>query len=437
MWERFKRFVANLVLGAPAPPPPPPPPPANSYFGFQWQPGNGAPGTLDPAALALIPGNAAGLYVGFQWARLNPGFLRWSGPGPVDPVYDYVASPFMPLAPAAALTALIAQLQGNPPPGEDWNIAMQTQLDLTGYLRYATWCLNLIHQTAAGTALLNELRNGAHRVIVAPFSASNTAVADAGTMTNVVSATLRAFDQSQAPLNRQAIRAAIDQTYNHLGAGLPRYNQLAADLNALPLYSLFVNENAFVANFLQANYQYLGAPITGQQLMTWLAGGGFPNFEAWLLNDAVVTGVNLRKLLFQAMIVTLFPNSAAQAGTGTFVGWNVLDEELNRQGNADWRPPAIGLAHELMHALYNARGTAPGYDDNNFTITSAELQATGIVPFNNNAVSENQVRAQWVGVNNPAPDPTNIGAAPIPRRAVYAAPVAPQTPTNMRNGLLI
>jgi hypothetical protein len=436
----FFRYIANLIFGPPPvpPPPPPAPPPANSYFGFQYVPGVGAPGTLDPAALALIAPGAPGLYVGFMLANLAPGFLRWAGAGPIDPVYGQVGSPFMPLAPCAAVTNLLAQLQANPPAGENWHLAAQTELDLTGYLRYATWCLNLINQTAAGAPQLNTLINGAQRVIIAPFFGGNNAVAGANTMRNTVAQTLWGFDQNNLPLNRVAIRAAVDAQYAALGVGLPRYNQFAADLNAMPLYSTFVDEAAFVGNFLQNNYLYLGAPITGQQLMDWLSVLGDPIFEAWLLVNTVVTGVNLRRFLFLAMMIALFNNSAAGGGAGTTVGWNVLNEDMNQMGNPDWRPPAIGLAHELMHAYYNGLGTAPGYDDNNFTSTAAELQVTGIIPFNNNLVSENQIRAQWAGINAPPPDATNTNGLAIPRRTIYT-PVPPgQTPTTMRqNGQLI
>jgi hypothetical protein len=59
----FFQYLYNLLFG---PPVPPPPSPAALHFGFQWVPGNGAPVTLDPAALALISPGAAGLYIGSQ-----------------------------------------------------------------------------------------------------------------------------------------------------------------------------------------------------------------------------------------------------------------------------------------------------------------------------------------------------------------------------------
>lgn len=429
----FFRYLLSFVWPAPAPPPPPPPPPAMSYFGFAWVPGNGAPGTLDPAALAIIPPAATGLFIGFHEASFTQ--LRWAGAGPVPPVFDYAMSPFMPAAPCAALTALVAQLQANPPVGETWTPAAAEEIDMTGFFRYTAWCLNLLNQTAAGNTFLTALRLGGQRVIIAPFTGANNAVA-AGVPRNAVAQSLYGADLNMASLNRPVIQAAIDLQYAHLGAGLPRYNQFAIDLNAMPLYSLFVDEANFnlTPTFLQTNCQYLGADISGTDLLAWLTGPGTP-FEAWLVGTPLLpaSAVIPRRFLFLAMILQLAPNSAASAGAGSVIGWNVLDENENQQGNPDYRPPVIALGHELIHAYFNAAGTAAGYDNNNFTTTSAELEVVGIVPFQANAVSEDQVRAQWAAINNPAPDVTNTPpVAPPPRRTIYTPPAPGQTAAQMR-----
>jgi len=340
----------------------------------------------------------------------------------------------MPVAPCAAVTNLIGQLMANPPVGENWNIPLATQIDLTGYFRYATWCLNLINLTAAGNTQLTALRNRALQTVISPFFGGNAATAfGGGSPMNAVAATLWDFDQNGTPLNKAAIRAAIDQHYNGLGAGLPRYNQLAADVYAMLTYSLFIDETLFAANILTGNFLYQGAQITGADLMAWLSVGGFPNFEAWLPTNTLVTGINLRRFFFMALTIILLDSSAPQAGRSTEVTWNVLDWEQNNLLDPDWRPPAIGLAHELMHAYYNTAGSAPGYDNSNYTTTAAELQAAGIMPFNGNAVGENQVRAQWVGIVPPAADPTNTPGVAIPRRTIYTPPIPPQTPVTERN----
>jgi len=437
----FFRYCLSCLWPAPAPPVPPP---AGSLYGYAWVPGNGAPGTLDPAALAIIPPGTAGLFIGFR----EPSFdqLRWTGPIPpaVPPVFGYALSPYMPAAAAPAVTAMIAQLQANLPVGENWNVTAAEEIDLTGYFRYTAWCLNLLNQTFAGNAYLTALRTGGRCVVIQPFGQANNTVAVAGTARSAVAQALYMADGNMAGLNRAVITAAIDAQYAHLGIGLPRYNQFAADLNAMPLYSMFVDETQFnlTPTFLQTNCQYLGAPISGAVLMAWLTAPGTPAataFEGWLVATGVlvVSQVIPRRFLFLAMTLQLAPNSAASAGADSVVGWNVLDENDNQQGNVDYRPPAIALGHELIHAYYNAAGTACGYDNNNFTTTGAELEVVGLTPFNVNAVSEDRVRAQWAAINNPVPDPTNTPPGPVgplPRRTIYSAPPIGSTVAQTRQG---
>jgi hypothetical protein len=52
------------------------------------------------------------------------------------------------------------------------------------------------------------------------------------------------------------------------------------------------------------------------------------------------------------------------------------------------RPPYIGLAHELVHAWNNAQGTAV-YDK-----ARNEKIVTGLLPSNNNPITENAIRAE-------------------------------------------
>ena len=201
-----------------------------------------------------------------------------------------------------------------------------------------------------------------------------------------------------------------------LPEGLPRFERLALDVNAAPLYSVYVEENAFPPSFLKDHFWYKRNPLTGETLMQWLSDPGAPEFEALLEGYYRGTkvsgeGVNLREALYSTLNILLSPHSPPrprdQAVEGTFsaVKWSVLLEGDNVPGGAHSRPPAIGLAHELMHAYHNTRGDAPGYDiDNSFGTTAAELQATGIIPFDKDEVSENVVRSQWGKVNNPPPD---------------------------------
>jgi hypothetical protein len=58
------------------------------------------------------------------------------------------------------------------------------------------------------------------------------------------------------------------------------------------------------------------------------------------------------------------------------------------------RPPAIGLAHELIHALHNSSGVnmkLVGKDGENIE----EIITTGMPPYNFEELSDNKMRTQW------------------------------------------
>ena len=88
--------------------------------------------------------------------------------------------------------------------------------------------------------------------------------------------------------------------------------------------------------------------------------------------------------------------------TGTGSGSEVLvhhNHTLRRSEDGQEIPPAIGLVHELVHALHQASGTlAAGWKDN---VWNYERQSVGIGEFDKCAqgcsgnVTENCVRAQW------------------------------------------
>lgn len=58
------------------------------------------------------------------------------------------------------------------------------------------------------------------------------------------------------------------------------------------------------------------------------------------------------------------------------------------------RPPAIGLGHELIHALHNAKGVRMGIlNSNNEKLE--EIITTGFPPYNYEEISDNKLRTQW------------------------------------------
>jgi hypothetical protein len=82
-------------------------------------------------------------------------------------------------------------------------------------------------------------------------------------------------------------------------------------------------------------------------------------------------------------------------GADASIGYNPV--EINPYGGADpWmtRPPAIGLAHEMVHAWTAVHGTrAQGVDAAG--TNRRELQATGLGEFKDVKISENRFRAAF------------------------------------------
>ena len=60
-----------------------------------------------------------------------------------------------------------------------------------------------------------------------------------------------------------------------------------------------------------------------------------------------------------------------------------------------WRPPGIGLAHELCHAWRNATGNRLFDDAVASSVDDDEVMTTGIPPYNAEKYTENRFRALW------------------------------------------
>lgn len=416
------QWLASVIMPAPPPPPPPqpPPPPSNAWFGYRWQPGQGV-----PAHLALIDETTAtGVYVAFNTAALvdsYDAFYNRNGQGTV-----YVP----PGTVSAALQQLVAAVAANPPVNDayEWQTPADHKLpQLDGFLRYAATCLDLIDGTPSGHPLMQQLGNGPRLVIVSPSPVGNQT---GGVGLNRLASTVVAFALNNEAIDGAAIDTMVTQHYPGLATQPARYAALAADLNNMPLYTLFETQAAFAPAFLAGNFTYNGAALDGPMLQNWLTGGDalFPAFLR--ANPApAVNGVPLRDFLLMALIIQLYGQSPAGPGAPPRVYFDVNQGGINDPANAGFRPPAIGLAHELMHALHYTGGTAPGRDLGHFSTTAAELLFVGLGAFAGQPVSENTVRNEWHIVNPGAPD-SNHWPAPAPR-LIYDDP-APDTPAELR-----
>lgn len=414
------RLIRAWLYGAPAP--------ATAFFGFRWQAGAGVPGAFQ---IYDQNGLAGGLYVVFN-ADLLDGGVDPFGRAPLGPGPLFVA----PGGPSAAMTTLITTLRNNPPPTKAYeinNASPQRLADMTGFFGYVDRCLTILNATAAGAALLGQLTAAPQPIFIVPGAGLGNQTASGGVYVNSLVTQLKTYE-ANGTLPSAELRAAVDAKYALLGAGLPRYNQLAADLNGLDFVSLFVDQNLFAGNFLLNNFDYNGAPMTGNDLMIWLAPGGLPAFDAWVRTiPTVVLGVEVKQFFLLALSIVLYDVSAAGPGAGSGISFMVRDEGDNQLGSPGFRAPVIGLAHELMHALHNAYGNAAGLDIYDWSTTANEMLNVGIGPFAAQAITENAIRNQYnaLAAMPVGPiDPTNVWVAV--QRDTYEPPVLPDTPTTLR-----
>ena len=167
--------------------------------------------------------------------------------------------------------------------------------------------------------------------------------------------------------------------------------------------------------------------------MDWLSPNGFPAFDQNLRTlNTVFQGVSIRQAFLLAMNIVLYSAVPPGAGTGSGIRFNVRNVSDNDLNSADFRPPAIGLAHELMHAMHYGRGTASGPEFGNFLTTAAELLFSGIGPFANEPITENAVRGQWGTIPGHFIDASNTWANPA-LRTIYDRPAANQTAKDLRD----
>lgn len=403
-----------------------PPPPANAAYGYRWQANQGVPAALQIYDLNS-PATPPGLYVAFRGGVLG-GITDYFGVARgVGPVFA------VPPVVSAALTNLVTTVSYNPPPGEApwWTAPNPAQLrNIDGFLSYVADCLDLVNQTAAGAQVLTSLSTAARKpTFIVPGIMNSTAGGQPPAM-NTLTAGIGVY-AGGGPLPAAVIDAAVQAHYALIPGNAGKYNQLATDMNAAPLYTLFDTAANFVPNYLAANFVYNGAPLAGADLLTWAGGAGNPGFEAALsgMTVAGADGVIPREAFLQALTVTLLPQTAAGTGANAGISFDTANTAKNDHANPNFRPPAVGLAHELMHAWHYSYGTSPGFEIGVFSTTAAELKFSGIGPFAADPVTENAIRGQWAGVAGP--DPSNTWPLPVPR-LIYTPPTGGRTIAQMR-----
>jgi Effector protein len=387
---------------------PPPPPPLAERYGFRWQLNGAVPATFQGFNVATA---APGIYVTFRPNLLQADIPLFGNGGTQVPLYA------LPPAPSQGLTNITTTIIQQSNPDQGLFVTTPFLRGLQGYLDYTNRCLNYIALTATGLQLLNRINQSQFSVFIDPGAAGNGIQVNNSdnSLTRISLQLIQSFNNLNVPqINQMLVDAIPGDTL------IARLNQLATDINAMPLYSEFLQENAYTATFLQTNLRYNGAVVNGNDLRNWLMPGDGGAFFNFLRDDnTLVNSVRLVRYLRLAVIIRLYSVSPAGAGSGSAIYFNIRRDTADPLDLNTTRPPAIGLAHELIHAMHNAYGTQPGLQINDYSTVLAELLAVGLGPFNTAPISENAIRAQWAAIAGNT-DATNNMAAP--RRTIYDDP---------------
>jgi hypothetical protein len=410
----FIRWLLGFFFGPPAPAP------QLQGYGFAWAPGVAI---NNIQYITVTDQSPAGLYVLVTPAVINNPDTFFENAG----MQLGIIFP-LPLASSAAFTQAMQGVRddNNNLVTADNNLMLR----LEGFLRYTFYCLNYIAATPPGLNLLNALRNAAQTTYIMPSNVHNQT---AGMGLCFVSQMVLTNNMNISVPQRAQLIQILEQASG--AQGLNAFQWLANQINQMPLYSMYEQSNAYPPAFLNNNH----AALNAGDLQTWFNTGSNCNLVQNLTAAQPIQNVRLLNFVRNAVIILLYANSPAGAGSGNWISFDIRDWANNNIGEdptqntmAD-RPPAIGLAHELIHGYHNTRGDEPGRDFGDYSTTIFELLCVGMGPWNAYAVTENAIRGAWppAGVWPPAGDPLNNRA--VAQRTVYVAPGPGQQPLNMRD----
>ena len=150
----------------------------------------------------------------------------------------------------------------------------------------------------------------------------------------------------------------------------------------------------------RADLQAIYSTPTGRQLLESLAATGRRIYISYGAENRAGFPYNAKPAFYEADGIT--PGQ----GLALTIEYNPFVEKT---GVKPWneRPPAIGLAHELIHAeqaahgrmlrklAANPGGPDPKNPDKQDPTYEFELEAVGVPPYDTYPVSENKIRAEW------------------------------------------
>lgn len=242
--------------------------------------------------------------------------------------------------------------------------------------------LNYISLTDAGKQLFTELLQKKTKIEIfpTPFARGNRTIPYSNSdVMGGMAQELRTFQSKPGDKTIAALAAAISS-----GKCLPgqEFQWLTAEINKMPLMS-FSSEESTVP--------FLNPPISVKDIEDWINGD---------TTNISNLPTDIQEHIINATIATLFEFDTPNVGSGSVIFWNCFpDKPIN-----SIRPPAIGLAHEFVHAYYNAKGVQPSYPDPDDNAVLGEYITIGLGPWKNEAVSENAIRKQWSKILEKIPE---------------------------------
>lgn len=254
------------------------------------------------------------------------------------------------------------------------------------YVAGVTGCLDVIDSISDGKKLLQQISGRAHTVSISDTTSGNACAAQAWSAFPVM---LLALKDKQSANFKSELNAAINKAKTG-GLTLEHFaRQLSMGLTPATYYS--------AANVVRPGNKNPVPPGSSPQKIMANAAGQ-TGLAMNLLQDLMVGNSTVNELpagwgyeLPRLLRNHLTPGS----GAASKVSFNHTKTfHCEHDPAMHQRPPAVGLAHELIHALHNSSGVNMSLvKKNNENIE--ELITTGMPPYNFEELSDNKMRTQW------------------------------------------